>query len=68
MQKLLRLTTIDLSLDKLVLGQLKFMSQYYEILGVAADTGLLQEVGKREGIRVINIPTLYFSGAGLLYQ
>ncbi|MDT3388422.1 MAG: glycosyltransferase family 4 protein [Bacteroidota bacterium] len=56
MQKLLRLTTIDLSLDKLVPGQLKFMSQYYEILGVAADTGLLQEVGKREGIRVIDIP------------
>lgn len=55
-QKLFRLTTIDLSLDKLIEGQMKFLSQYYDVTGVASDTGLLQKVGQREGVRVINVP------------
>ena len=55
-QKLFRLTTIDLSLDKLIEGQMKFLSSFYDVTGVASDTGLLQKVGQREGVRVVNVP------------
>lgn len=54
--KLYRLTTVDLSLDKLIAGQLKFLSDYIDVTGVASDTGLLQGVAKREGVKVINVP------------
>lgn len=52
----MRLTTVDLSLDKLVNGQLRYMNQYFDVVGVAADTGLLSGVAKREGVRVIDVP------------
>lgn len=52
----MRMTTVDLSLDKLIRGQLGYMNQYFDVVGVAADTGLLKGVGEREGIRVIDVP------------
>ena len=54
--KLLRVTTVDISLDLLLHGQLQFLNQYYDVVGVAADTGVLQAVGTREGVRVVNVP------------
>ena len=56
MQKILRLTTADISLNSLIKGQLKYLSQEFEVVGVASDTGVLQKVGEREGVRVINVP------------
>lgn len=55
-KKLLRLTTVDLSLDKLLCGQLRFLNQYYDVVAVASDTGLLQKVEKREGVKTLNVP------------
>ena len=55
-KKLFRVTTADISLDGLLKGQLKYLNQYFEVVGVAKDTGVLEEVGKREGIRVIDAP------------
>lgn len=55
-KKLIRVTTADISLDGLLKGQLKYLNQYFEVVGVAKDTGVLEEVGKREGIRVIDAP------------
>lgn len=55
-KKLIRLTTVDLSLDKLIPGQLKYMSSFFDVIGVASDTGLLDKVRKREGVRMVNIP------------
>lgn len=55
-KKLIRVTTADISLDGLLKGQLKFLNQYFEVIGVAKDTGVLQKVGEREGIRVIDAP------------
>ena len=55
-KKLIRVTTADISLNSLLKGQLKFLNQYFEIIGVAKNTGVLEEVGKREGIRVIDAP------------
>ena len=55
-KKLFRVTTADISLDGLLKGQLKYLNQYFDVVGVAKDTGVLEEVGKREGIRVIDAP------------
>ncbi len=56
MHKLLRITTVSGSLSGLLKDQLRFLNQYYEVVGVASDTGSLQEVSEREGIRVVNLP------------
>ena len=55
-KKLFRLTTVDLSLDKLIEGQLRHLSGTFDVTAVASDTGLLQKVAKREGVRVIDVP------------
>ena len=55
-KKLIRVTTADISLNSLLKGQLKFLNQYFEVIGVAKNTGVLEEVGKREGIRVVDAP------------
>jgi len=55
-KKLIRVTTSDISLDTLIKGQLRFMNQYYEVVGLSNNTGRLLEVGKREGVRVIEVP------------
>lgn len=52
-KKLMRVTTVDLSLDSLIEGQLKFMSQYYDVVGVADDSGLMKKVAEREGVRTV---------------
>ena len=56
MPKLLRLTTVDISLNSLLKGQLRYLSQYFDVVGVAADTGVLQQVSEREGVRVVDVP------------
>ena len=55
-KKIIRVTTADISLDGLLKGQLKFLNRYFDVIGVAKDTGVLKEVGKREGIRVVDAP------------
>ncbi|MFC2759619.1 glycosyltransferase [Hallella multisaccharivorax] len=55
-KKLIRLTTADISLEGLLEGQLRFLSQYYDVVGVASDTGVLNKVAERESIRVVNVP------------
>lgn len=34
---------------------MKFLNNYYEVVGLSSDTGLLHQVEKREGIRVIEL-------------
>ena len=55
-KKIIRVTTADISLNSLLKGQLKFLNQYFEVVGVAKDTGVLKEVSEREGIRVVDAP------------
>ena len=54
--KLFRVTTVDLSLYALLEGQLGFFNKDFEVVAVSANTGLLKAVGKREGVRVIDVP------------
>ena len=55
-KRLIRVTTADISLNSLLKGQLMFLNQYFEVIGVAKDTGVLKEVSDREGIRVVDAP------------
>lgn len=53
--KLIRITTVPLSLQKLIGGQISFMSDYYEVVAVSSEGKLLEEVALNEGIRVKGI-------------
>ncbi|MEY8848956.1 glycosyltransferase family 4 protein [Psychroserpens sp. XS_ASV72] len=51
MQKLIRITTIPSSLRTLLKGQHRFMSDHYEVIGIASQNDSLAEVRQNEGIR-----------------
>ncbi|RYE24712.1 MAG: glycosyltransferase family 1 protein [Sphingobacteriales bacterium] len=55
MQKLFRITTVSLSLDKLLHGQLGFMSKYYNVVGISSADDRLNYVGGREGVKTIGL-------------
>lgn len=55
MQKLVRLTTHDLSLNVLLKGQLRYLNHYFDVVAVAHDTGQLALVAEREGVRTVAI-------------
>ena len=46
MKKLIRITTIPLSLEKLLEGQLTFMGRYYKVTAVAAEKERLEKYGR----------------------
>jgi glycosyltransferase involved in cell wall biosynthesis len=50
MAKLIRITTIPLSLEKLLEGQLTFMSNYYEVTAVSAEKERLEKYGKENKV------------------
>ena len=54
--KLFRVTTVAISLDILLKGQLKFLNQHFEVTGIACGKDLLQNVKEREGIAVCHVP------------
>ena len=51
-QKLVRITTVPISLHKLLKGQLKFMSDYYDVVAVSSYSDLLNVVGDNEGVQI----------------
>lgn len=53
--KLVRITTVPLSLDKLLEGQLKFMQQHYEVIAVSSEKEYLERVGAREGVSTFHL-------------
>ncbi|WP_282125708.1 glycosyltransferase family 4 protein [Marinifilum flexuosum] len=52
MKKIIRVTTVPESMKTLLKGQLKYMSEYFNIVGVASDGDDLELVNKNEGIEV----------------
>lgn len=53
----MRVTTHDISLEGLLRGQLGYMAAHgLDVLGVAADTGELDHVREREGVRCVDLP------------
>jgi glycosyltransferase involved in cell wall biosynthesis len=53
--KLIRITTVPLSLDKLIEGQLAYMKSNFEVIAVSSGGNILEHVSKKEGIRVVSI-------------
>ncbi|QBO58373.1 N,N'-diacetylbacillosaminyl-diphospho-undecaprenol alpha-1,3-N-acetylgalactosaminyltransferase [Chryseobacterium salivictor] len=51
MKKLIRITTIPLSLDKLLGEQLTYMNQFYEVTAVSADEKELERVAAKYGVQ-----------------
>lgn len=52
MKKLIRITTVPISLEKLLEGQLAFMKEHFEVVAISAEKERLEAYGKNEGIRV----------------
>ena len=55
MKKLIRITTVPSSLRTLLRGQHRFMSDFYEVIGVSGDGDALNEVRQSEGIRTHSV-------------
>jgi glycosyltransferase involved in cell wall biosynthesis len=53
--KLIRITTVPLSLDKLLTGQLRFMNSFYEVIAVSSEKEYLERVGKREKVNTFHL-------------
>ena len=49
--KLIRITTVPISLKILLKGQLKYMSQYFDIIAVSSNGKELLDVTKEQGVR-----------------
>ena len=55
-KKLVRITTVPQSLEKLLEGQLRFMSDYYDVTAVSANKSGLEQYGTNE-----DVPTFYLN-------
>lgn len=55
-KKSIRISTIPLSLDVLLQGQLRMLSEHYEVVGVSSPGEELDKVAQREGIKTIAVP------------
>lgn len=51
-KKLIRITTVPISLEILLENQLRFMNQHYDVEGISSDKEYLKQVGHLEGIEV----------------
>ena len=55
MDKLVRITTVPLSLEKLLEGQLSFMQKEYEVIAVSSEEERLEELGREINVRTYSI-------------
>lgn len=55
MKKLIRITTIPLSLEKLLENQLRFMNDYYEVTAVSSEKERLKAFGENQGVKTHEI-------------
>lgn len=49
--KLIRITTVPISLEKLLENQLHFMSSYYDVIALSAEKEKLETFGKSQGVK-----------------
>ncbi len=54
--KLIRITTVPVSLEKLLEGQLTFMQTYFKVIAVSSQKEKLHEFGKKNNIPVHYVP------------
>ena len=53
-KKLIRITTVPISLKILLTDQLSFMNKHFDVIGVSSDGNELKEVEEKEGIKTID--------------
>lgn len=53
--KLIRITTVPISLEKLLEGQLEFMQNHFEVTAISADKEKLEALGKEQGYPTYHI-------------
>ena len=53
--KLIRITTVPISLEKLLEGQLSFMQQYFQVTAVSAEQERLQNFGKNNDVDIFSL-------------
>ncbi len=55
-KKLIRITTVPISLKTLLKGQLKFMSENgFEVIGISSDEEAMSEIAKAENVRTLTV-------------
>lgn len=55
-KKLIRISTIPGSLETLLKGQLKMLSEHYEIVAVSSPGEKMKVLEEREGVRTVSVP------------
>ena len=54
-KKLIRITTVPISLDKLLSGQLNYMKKYYEVVAISSDKEKLEQIGVKENVSTFHV-------------
>ncbi|TDD98383.1 glycosyltransferase family 1 protein [Flavobacterium cellulosilyticum] len=54
-KKIIRITTVPISLEKLLENQLRYMKQYYDVIAVSSDAPYLEKVGLMQEVPVFSI-------------
>lgn len=55
-KKLIKVSTVPMSLDSFCRGQLQMLSQYYDVVAVSSPEPELKMIAEREGVRTIAVP------------
>lgn len=55
MRKLIRITTVPQSLEKLLEGQLSYMSNYFNVIAISSNEEKMQEIAKTEKIKTYTV-------------
>jgi glycosyltransferase involved in cell wall biosynthesis len=53
--KLIRITTVPISLEKLLENQLTFMNEFYDVTAISSDKVRLEKFGKDNKVKVFNV-------------
>ena len=53
--KLIRITTVPISLDKLLSGQLNFMQTHFDVVAISSEKAYLERVGLKENVRTFHL-------------
>jgi glycosyltransferase involved in cell wall biosynthesis len=56
MKKLIKVSTVPMSLDTFCRGQLKMLSEYYEVIAISSPDKELESIRIREEVRTISVP------------